>query len=93
MISVLIIAVNAFADVLIYMLLGRAILSWFVRDAGSPLFGIYQLLIRLTEPMMAPCRRLLARFNTGMFDFSILIAFLFISLGRNVIIALLYTLM
>lgn len=88
---ILIKAVSWFADVLIYLLLGRAIMSWFVRDPGSPLFGIYQLLIRVTEPILSPCRKLLARFNTGMFDFSILVAFLLISLARNVIINILYT--
>lgn len=91
MIFILIKAVSWFAQVLIYLLLGRAIMSWFVRDPSSQLFNLYQLAIRLTEPILMPCRRLLSRFNTGMMDFSILLAFLIISFARNIIITILYT--
>lgn len=92
MIFILIKAVSWFADVLMMILLARAIMSWFVRDNTSPFFGIYQLAIRLSEPILIPCRRLLSRFNTGIMDFSILVAFLLISFARNIIISILYTL-
>lgn len=91
MILLLIKAVSWFAEVLIFLLLARAIMSWFVRDPRSSLFNIYQMIIRVTEPILSPCRMLLSRFNTGMMDFSILVAFLLISLARNVIITILYT--
>lgn len=89
MIFILIKAVNWFAEILIFMLLGRAIMSWFVRDTNSSLFNAYQLLIRVTEPIVAPCRKFMSRFNTGMMDFSVLVAFVLISLARNVIIGIL----
>ena len=91
MISILIVTVNWFAEVLIFLLIARAIMSWFVRNPNSSLFNLYQLIIRVTEPIVAPCRVLLSRFNTGMMDFSVLVAFLLISLARNVIIAVLST--
>ncbi|MBK5262843.1 MAG: YggT family protein [Peptostreptococcaceae bacterium] len=50
-------------------------------------------MIKITEPIIAPCRMLLSRFNTGMMDFSILVAFLLISVARNIIVALLSMLM
>ncbi len=89
MIFILIKAVNWFAEILTFLIIARAIMSWFVRDPRSSLFNIYQVIIRLTEPIVAPCRALLSRFNTGMMDFSILLAFLLISLARNVIVNLL----
>jgi len=89
MIIILINAVNWFAEVLIYLLIARAIMSWFVRTPNSSLFGIYQIINRVTEPIVAPCRKFMARFNTGMLDVSVLLAFLLISVARNVIIAIL----
>lgn len=89
MILILIKAVNWFAEILTFLIIARAIMSWFVRDPSSSLFNIYQMVIRITEPIIAPCRMLLARFNTGMIDFSILVAFLLISLARNLIVTLL----
>ncbi len=89
MILILIKAVNWFAEILTILIIARAIMSWFVRDPSSSLFNIYQMIIRLTEPIVAPCRMLLSRFNTGMMDFSILLAFLFISVARNIIVSLL----
>jgi YggT family protein len=92
MILILIKAVNWFAEILIFLIIGRAIMSWFVRDPNSSLFNIYQVLIKFTEPIVGPCRAFMSRFNTGMMDFSILVAFLLISLVRNVIITILSTL-
>lgn len=89
MILILIKAVNWFTEILTFLIIARAIMSWFVRDPSSSLFNIYQTIIRITEPIVAPCRMLLARFNTGMMDFSILLAFLLISVARNVIVNIL----
>lgn len=93
MILILIKAVNWFAEILTFLIIARAIMSWFVRDPSSSLFNIYQTIIKITEPIIAPCRMLLSRFNTGMMDFSILVAFLLISVARNIIVALLFMLM
>ena len=35
-------------------------------------------LIRFTEPVVAPCRKALSRLNTGMFDFSVLLAMILV---------------
>jgi YggT family protein len=87
---VLISAINAFADVIIMLLFARAICSWFVRP-GSGAYRFYQLLEMLTEPIVAPCRRISSRFQTGMFDFSVIIAFLIVMLLRYIIIGVLWT--
>jgi YggT family protein len=71
------------------MLLARAVLSWFVNpyrgNQRGPVHRINNLLVQLTEPIVAPCRKLLSRFNTGMFDFSVLVAMLAVMLVRNLL--------
>lgn len=81
-------AIDWFADILIMLLFVRAILSWFVRDRYSPLARVYEVLLQLTEPFVEPFRRLLARTDTGMFDFSVLLAFFAIRLAATLLIRL-----
>jgi YggT family protein len=88
--NVLAYALYKFCDILSLLLLARAVLSWFAGPYRHASYGFLQqinaLLIRITEPIVAPCRRLLRNFNTGMFDFSIVIAMLAIQLIRNLIV-------
>lgn len=79
---ILLTTISWFARVLTTVLVIRAIMSWFVRDPYSPLGKVYMAIIRFTEPMVEPCRRLLDRMNlnTGMFDFSVLLAFFMIEI-------------
>lgn len=79
---ILIRTISWFARFLTTALLLRAIMSWFVRDPYSTLGKIYMVVIRFTEPMVEPCRRLLEKMNlnTGMLDFSVLLAFFMIEI-------------
>ncbi len=91
--GVLIIAVNLFFEVLIYLILGRAILSWFVRNPYDMLGKLYSLAIQITEPIISPCRHILARFGmTGTIDFSPILALIGLSILRRIIIYILMTL-
>ena len=55
---------------IVLAIVGRALLSWFVRDpTGNPLM---KLLIDVTEPILSPIRRVLPQ--TMMIDLSPLIA-------------------
>ncbi|MBQ6088431.1 MAG: YggT family protein [Firmicutes bacterium] len=85
---VLIRAIQLFAEVLELLLVAWAILSWFARDQYSTLGKIYIAVIRITEPLVAPCRRALSRLNTGMFDFSVLLALLLVGAVANILIRL-----
>ncbi|MDR2771704.1 MAG: YggT family protein [Clostridiales Family XIII bacterium] len=91
--NVLSYALYKFCDILTLLLFARAVLSWFVNPyrytSGNFLQQINALLIRVTEPIIAPCRKLLRNFNTGMFDFSIIVAMLAIQLIRNLIVRIL----
>ncbi len=82
-------AVYWFCEVIIYLLLARCILSWFVRDPYTTMGKIYGFTIKLTEPVAAPCRALLSRVNTGMFDFSLLLAVLLMELVESLLMRLL----
>ncbi len=82
-------AINAFFQILIYLILGRAILSWFVRSPYGSLSKLYTITIQLTEPIMAPCRNLLARFGIGgTIDFSPLVAIIALSVINGFIISI-----
>ena len=87
---ILITAISWFARFLTTMLVIRAVMSWFVRDPYSGIGKAYMTIIRFTEPMVEPCRRLLDRLNlnTGMLDFSVLLAFFMIEIVSSICINL-----
>jgi len=59
-------AVSIFSQILVYLIFGRVLFSWFIRP-GDRLYPIYGRLIQLTEPILAPFRRITDRFtrNSG----------------------------
>ncbi|MEL7656125.1 MAG: YggT family protein [Bacillota bacterium] len=94
MIYVLTNAINTFFQILVYLIIGRAILSWFVRGPYGNLYKIYSIMVQITEPMMAPCRRLLARFGlSGTIDLSPVVAIIGLTVINGVIINVLRMLM
>jgi YggT family protein len=66
-----------FFEIYYYILLGRIILNWFQASFhGNPtLQGIYRVLFALTEPLLAPLRRMIppVRMGMGYLDLSPLI--------------------
>ena len=63
-------------------LLVRVVLSWFNIGPSSPIYPIANIAHQVTEPILAPIRRVLPEF--GMFDFSPIVAFLLITLVRRI---------
>jgi YggT family protein len=53
------------------VLFARAIMSWFPIRPGTPWASIYGVLLDLTEPVLAPLRRVIP--PAGMFDLSFLV--------------------
>lgn len=89
--GILIYAIYTFGEILSTALVIRAILSWFAAANPYNMLGkIYMTLVRFTEPIVAPCRNFMSRFNTGMVDFSVLIALLLIQFGTNILVRLIY---
>lgn len=71
-------------NILQWLIVARAISSWiFMRNPGSP---IYQLLVSITEPIVAPVRGLLAPLmGRSMFDFSVLGSYLLIEVLEYIV--------
>jgi YggT family protein len=65
------------------VLIVRAIMSWFPIRPGTPVASIYRVLLDLTEPVLAPMRRMIP--PAGMFDLSFLVLFLIITVVRQVV--------
>lgn len=70
------------------MFLARAIMSWFAQSSGSK---IYEFLYMMTEPLIAPFRSLLSRFEFVR-RFPIDISFLAAILTLELALTLLYNL-
>jgi YggT family protein len=62
----------------------RAIMSWFPASPDSPLNPVRRVLFVLTEPVLAPFRRVIP--PVGMLDISFLVAYLVILFIVNVIL-------
>jgi len=69
-----------------FVLLARVLIGWFQVDPYNP---IVQLLYRLTEPLLAPIRRLLPQ--TGMLDFSPIVGFIVIRLAEEIVVSILFS--
>ena len=62
----------AIITVYIVVMMARAVLSWFPPGSSGGLATITRILMDLTEPLLAPLRRVIP--PAGMFDLSFLVA-------------------
>ena len=85
--SFLIFFVDTLATILYVALIGRVLISWFNIGPSSPFFPIVNVLYQITEPILAPIRRILPRF--GMLDLSPFVAILFITFIQRLLRGLL----
>ena len=74
--------ISIFATVLTWAIIIRALLSWFSISGAQPVF---RLLVEITEPVLAPIRRVLP--TAGMLDFSPLVALLLIQVISNILVS------
>ena len=65
------------------ILVARAILSWFPVHSNSPLASINRILLDITEPIMAPVRRIIP--PAGMIDVSYMVVFFVLIILRTII--------
>lgn len=66
----------------IVILLLRAVFSWFPPPSGGAA-TLYRILLDLTEPVLAPLRRVIP--PLGMFDLSFTVLFIFLFILRTAI--------
>jgi YggT family protein len=67
------------------VLFARAILSWLPPARSGAMVTISRLLVDLTEPVLAPLRRVIP--PTGVFDLSFLVLIIGVSILRNAVCA------
>ena len=65
------------------ILFARAVLSWFPIRPDSPLVPVQRALFTVTEPVLAPVRRIVPR--TGMFDLSFMVVFFGVIILQQVV--------
>lgn len=75
--------VQTLFEVYSFILLARVLTSWFQVDPYNP---VIRILYQLTEPLLAPIRRLLPQ--TGMMDFSPIVAFIVITVVERIVISM-----
>ena len=71
---------TAFLYILIFAIIGRSLLSWFPQGQNNQ---FARILFDVTEPLLAPVRRLLPR--TGIIDFSAMIVIILLFVMINVV--------
>lgn len=88
-VQLLVTAVRLFFRVMFWLILIRAVLSWFRPRAYSKLYYDFQtLLYRATEPVLGPIRNFIPPTAMGI-DWSPLIALILLSLVENLLVRLL----
>jgi YggT family protein len=65
-------------EIYVVILFARAILSWFPYNPTSPFNPVRRVIFALTEPVLAPFRRIIP--PIGMFDISFLVAIIVVQL-------------
>ena len=75
--------VCAALNIYLLILVARAILSFFPVRPGTGLASVNLVLIQLTEPIIAPVRRVIP--PAGMFDLSFLVVFIAIEIAHTAI--------
>jgi YggT family protein len=73
--------VCAVLTIYLLILVARAVLSFFPVRPGTGLASFNTVLIQLTEPVMAPVRRVIP--PAGMFDLSFIVVFIVIELVHS----------
>ncbi len=72
-------------QIYLLIMLVRAVLSWFPYSHDSPLNPVRRVVFTLTEPVLAPFRRIIP--PVGMLDLSFLVAFIVVYLVVNFVFA------
>ncbi|WP_432665188.1 YggT family protein [Wukongibacter baidiensis] len=76
-----------FVGVVNFLIIARALFSWFSRGYSNP---IYNILHQITEPILYPFRQLQEKLGVGgMIDFSPLLAIVALDILQRVILSIL----
>jgi YggT family protein len=75
--------VCALLSVYLVVLVLRAVLSWFPVRSGGAMASINSVLFQLTEPLLAPLRRVIP--PAGMLDLSFIVLFFLVIIVQRVL--------
>lgn len=81
--AILLTTINLFFNLLTLLIVARVLLSWFPQYRDHP---IAQMIFSITAPVLEPFQRLLP--NTGMLDFSPMIAIIVLAVVQQVLLTL-----
>ena len=56
---------SGLVEIYLFVIFGRIILSWFPLQPGSAMASIYSFMYRITEPVLAPIRRVMPTIGVG----------------------------
>lgn len=70
-------------QIYVLILIARAVCSWFPVTPGTPFAQVVRVLYQITEPVLAPFRRIIPA--VGMFDLSFLVAVIVVEILRGII--------
>jgi YggT family protein len=73
----------AFITVYMVVMAARAVLSWFPVRPGTAMASISMVLYEITEPVLAPVRRIIP--PAGMFDLSFIVVFFLLVILRQIV--------
>lgn len=76
--------VNALFTILFWAIIARALLSWFPVRPGNPFYSLAVILHQITEPLLAPLRRVIPMI--GMIDITPIVALLLLQVGEKVLV-------
>lgn len=73
----------ALITIYLVILAARAVMSWFPIRPGTPFASIYGVVHDLTEPLLAPLRRVIP--PAGALDLSFLVLFFLLIILQNIV--------
>jgi YggT family protein len=75
--------INLFFQILLFAIIGRALLSWFPVRPGNPFFPLALVLHQITEPVLGPLRRIVP--TIGMIDITPIVAIFLLQIVHQVL--------
>jgi len=75
--------VDLLFQILILAIVARALLSWFPVRPGNPFYALAVILHQITEPILAPLRRIIPMI--GMIDISPMVAMFLLIFAQRII--------
>ena len=79
-------AVYGLLGIVSWVIIIKSLLTWFPNGGGKA----YDILSTITEPIEAPIRNIMSRYNTGIIDFTPMVALIVIMLLRNILLSAMY---